>query len=86
MVSLWSLVVLVVSYVFVSNAAPLVQEKEKRRVQANQLDVFKLMGQYASAAYCESNYKSPGDQVQCVSGSCPLVETADSATVIEYSR
>ncbi|KAF1945087.1 alpha/beta-hydrolase [Clathrospora elynae] len=66
-----------------SNAAPLIQE---RGVGANLLGTFKLMEQYASAAYCSNNYDSPGDQIQCASGNCPLVQNADSTTVIEYSR
>jgi hypothetical protein len=68
----------------VSNAAPLVQEK--RGIEADQLNAFKLMEQYAAAAYCSSNYDSPGDQIQCASKNCPQVEAADAATVIEYSR
>jgi hypothetical protein len=67
-----------------SNAAPLVSEK--RGIQADQLSTFKLMQQYAAAAYCESNYNSPGDHLQCAAGNCPQVEAADSATVLEYSR
>jgi hypothetical protein len=74
----------VVLYTSVSYAAPLVSEK--RGVQGDQLNTFKLMGQYAAAAYCASNYDSAGDQVQCASGNCPLVEAADSATTIEYDR
>lgn len=84
MISFLPFVILALSCFYFGNAAPLVQGKGA--VQADQLNAIKLMGQYASAAYCESNYKSPGDQVQCISGSCPLVETADSATVVEYSR
>jgi hypothetical protein len=66
------------------NAAPFVPEK--RGIQADELNTFKLMQQYAAAAYCASNYNSPGDQIQCAAGNCPQVEAADSATVIEYSR
>jgi hypothetical protein len=75
---------LTVLYWAFTNAAPLVQEK--RGIQANQLTTFKLMQQYAAAAYCASNYDSPGDQLQCAAGNCPQVEAADSASVIEYSR
>jgi hypothetical protein len=84
MVSFSSLLLAIIAYAVTGSAAPFVLEK--RGIQADQLNTFKLMGQYASAAYCESNFNSPGDQIQCVSGSCPLVETADSSTVIEYSR
>jgi ABC-type transport system involved in multi-copper enzyme maturation permease subunit len=84
MVSFSSLFTAVVLYTSISYAAPLVSEK--RGIQDDQLNTFKLMGQYSAAAYCASNYSSPGDQVQCASGNCPLVETADSATTIEYDR
>jgi hypothetical protein len=67
-----------------SNAAPLTSEK--RGIQADQLNTFKLMSQYAAASYCASNYGSPGDQIKCAAGNCPQVEAADSATTIEYSR
>jgi hypothetical protein len=68
----------------ISNAVPLAPEK--RGIQSDQLSTFKLMSQYAAASYCESNYGSPGDQIQCAAGNCPQVEAADSATTIEYSR
>ncbi|KAJ4325471.1 hypothetical protein N0V94_000614 [Neodidymelliopsis sp. IMI 364377] len=44
------------------------------------------MSQYASAAYCSNNFNSPGDQIQCGSRNCALVEQADSATVLEFSK
>jgi len=66
-----------------SNAAPLIQE---RGIAPNLLGNFKLMEQYASAAYCSNNYDSTGDQIECSTGNCPLVQDADSTTVIEYSR
>ncbi|KAH8710197.1 Alpha/Beta hydrolase protein [Phaeosphaeriaceae sp. PMI808] len=84
MLYLPSLLVSVLFYAFITNAAPLISEK--RGIQADQLSTFKLMQQYAVAAYCAANYNSPGDQISCPSGGCPLVEKADSATTIEYSR
>ena len=44
------------------------------------------MGQYASAAYCRSNYNSPGDQIKCNDDSCPLVQAANATSIIEYNR
>tara|TARA_R110002003_G_scaffold288_15_gene18472 strand:- start:28836 stop:29087 length:252 start_codon:yes stop_codon:yes gene_type:complete len=67
-----------------SDAAPLIAEK--RGIQTNQLTSFKLMREYASAAYCASIFGSPGDQITCAAGNCPQVEAADSATVVEYDR
>ncbi|KAF1842365.1 alpha/beta-hydrolase [Cucurbitaria berberidis CBS 394.84] len=78
-----SLIFAVLLGALTGNAAPLIQ---KRGIGADLLARFKLMEQYASAAYCANNYNSPGDQVECASGNCPLVQDADSATVAEYSR
>jgi hypothetical protein len=50
------------------------------------LNSFKMMSQYASAAYCSNNFDSPGDQVECGSGNCPIVQEADTNTLIEYTR
>jgi hypothetical protein len=55
-------------------------------VDAGLLSTFNLMEQYASAAYCKSNYDSPGDGIKCRSGTCPLVEAANASSVIEYAR
>jgi hypothetical protein len=84
MAPILSLFTAVLLYTAGINAAPLVLEK--RGIQAEQLSTFKLMQQYAAAAYCASNYNSPGDQITCAAENCPQVEAADSATVIEYSR
>lgn len=84
MMSLLSLFTTVLLLALFSNAAPLVAEK--RGILPDQLNTFKLMSQYAAAAYCASNYDSPGDQIQCAAGNCPEVEAADSSTAIEYSR
>ncbi|KAI8937728.1 hypothetical protein NX059_005428 [Plenodomus lindquistii] len=78
-----SLFLAVVLVSIVGNAAPLIQE---RGVGADLLGKFKLMGQYASAAYCASNYGSSDDQITCASGNCPLVQDADSSSLAEYSR
>ncbi|CAN9181149.1 unnamed protein product [Alternaria alternata] len=78
-----SLIITALLGAIASNAAPLVQE---RGIAAGLLGSFKLMEQYASAAYCSNNYDSTGDQIECSTGNCPLVQDADSTTVIEYSR
>lgn len=69
---------------FGSEAAPLVPEK--RGIPNDQLSSFKLMRQYAAAAYCASNYDSTVGQITCAAGNCPQVESADSATVLEFNR
>ncbi|KAF3040295.1 hypothetical protein E8E12_006502 [Didymella heteroderae] len=79
-----SLFLTVLLNALLSDAAPFVAEK--RAIDASLLQTFRLMSQYASAAYCSSNFNSPGTQIQCGSGNCPLVESADSATVLEYSK
>ncbi|CBX94471.1 similar to lipase [Plenodomus lingam JN3] len=83
MVALTSVFHTIVFAAVCSNAAPLV---EKRDVQADVFDRAKLMAQYAAAAYCPSNFGSPGDQLNCPSGGCRAVEDADASSVIEYSR
>lgn len=84
MAPILSLFIVVLFCAYCTSAAPFILEK--RGIQADQLNTFKLMQQYAAAAYCASNYDSPGDQITCAAGNCPQVEAADSATVIEYSR
>ncbi|KAL1796905.1 hypothetical protein ACET3X_005445 [Alternaria dauci] len=83
MLSLSPLIITALLGAIASNAAPLVQERE---IAPDFLASLKLMGQYASAAYCSNNYDSTGDQIECSTGNCPLVQDADSTTVIEYSR
>ncbi|KAF2271182.1 alpha/beta-hydrolase [Lojkania enalia] len=50
------------------------------------LSAFNLMEQYASAAYCGNNFNSPGDKITCSSGSCPLVESATTNSLAEFSK
>ncbi|KAF1974427.1 alpha/beta-hydrolase [Bimuria novae-zelandiae CBS 107.79] len=47
---------------------------------------FELMEQYASAAYCWTNFNSPGNQIKCNDGTCPLVQAANATSVVEYNR
>jgi hypothetical protein len=47
---------------------------------------LKLMAQYASAAYCPNNYNTANTSIKCGSGNCPLVESANASTTLEYSR
>ncbi|KAF1934258.1 alpha/beta-hydrolase [Didymella exigua CBS 183.55] len=79
-----SLFLVILLNALLSDAVPLVPEK--RAIDTMLLQTFRLMSQYASAAYCTNNFNSPGTQIQCGSGNCPLVEAADSATVLEYSK
>jgi len=45
-----------------------------------------LMSQYAAAAYCPGNLDSPGTQVTCPVGNCPLVEAANATTMLEFTN
>ena len=47
---------------------------------------LKLMAQYASAAYCPDVYTAANTPIKCGSGNCPLVESANASTTLEYSR
>lgn len=49
-------------------------------------EIFNLMEQYASAAYCSNNFNSPGDKIMCHSGNCPLVQAANATSLIEFSE
>ncbi|KAF2840229.1 alpha/beta-hydrolase [Patellaria atrata CBS 101060] len=44
------------------------------------------MEQYAAAGYCPGNNNSPGTKLTCTSGVCPLVEAANTNTVIEFQN
>lgn len=44
------------------------------------------MAQYASAAYCPDVYTAANTPIKCGSGNCPLVESANAFTTLEYSR
>ncbi|KAL1630957.1 hypothetical protein SLS56_004631 [Neofusicoccum ribis] len=63
-------------------AAPV--ELDKRAVSADLLAKFNLFEQYAAAAYCGTNNDSPGTEVSCSSGNCPLVDTASTNTTLEF--
>ena len=45
-----------------------------------------LRGQYSAAGYCVANNNSPGDEVACTAGNCPLVEAATTRTSIEFQK
>ena len=47
---------------------------------------LKLMAQYASAAYCPDVYNAANTPIKCGSGNCPLVQSANASTTLEYSR
>ncbi|KAL8958030.1 MAG: hypothetical protein Q9193_004838 [Seirophora villosa] len=48
------------------------------------LDTFKLMSQFAAAAYCPGNNDSPNTVLACPTGNCPLVESAKAVTLSEF--
>ncbi|KAI4189984.1 MAG: hypothetical protein L6R41_001092 [Letrouitia leprolyta] len=48
------------------------------------LDTFKLVSQYAAAAYCPDNNDSPDTILTCPTKNCPLVEAAGVATLSEF--
>ncbi|KAF3039095.1 hypothetical protein E8E11_001806 [Didymella keratinophila] len=79
-----SLVLTILLNALLSDAAPFIAEK--RAIDTTLLQTFRLMSQYASAAYCSANFNSPGTPITCAGGNCPLVEAADDETVLEYSK
>ena len=50
------------------------------------LENFKLYAGYAAAAYCPGNNDSPGTQVTCPCGNCPLVEASNATTISEFEN
>jgi hypothetical protein len=50
------------------------------------LNTFVLYEQYAAAAYCPENNDSPNTKIFCTSDSCPLVQAADTNTVVEFQK
>ncbi|KAF2796088.1 alpha/beta-hydrolase [Melanomma pulvis-pyrius CBS 109.77] len=64
-----------------SAAAPV---KGKKAVDSNLLASFNLIEQYAAAAYCSNNHDSPGDEISCNSGNCPLAQAAKTTSVLEF--
>ncbi|KAL8754080.1 MAG: hypothetical protein Q9184_005230 [Pyrenodesmia sp. 2 TL-2023] len=48
------------------------------------LNTFKLVSQYAAAAYCPINNDSNDTLLLCKSGNCPLVEAAGAVTLSEF--
>ncbi|KAL1648480.1 hypothetical protein SLS58_002235 [Diplodia intermedia] len=72
-----------------ANAAPAPAEQsriERRDISQDLFDTFKLMSQYAAAAYCPDNNDTPNTKVTCNTGNCPLVEAADATTVSEFEK
>ena len=59
---------------------------EKTGISEQLLQDFTLMSQYAAAAYCPENNNSPGTQVKCPQGNCPLVEAANATTMLEFEN
>lgn len=58
----------------------------KRAITTDLLNRFKLTAQYSHAAYCTENNVSPGTHIKCSGGTCPLVESADVVSQIEFSN
>lgn len=75
-----SVILAALSGLAVAAPAPL----DKRAISASLLARFNLAEQYAAAAYCGTNNDSPGTEVSCSSGNCPLVDTASTNTTVEF--
>ncbi|KAF9735429.1 hypothetical protein PMIN06_002587 [Paraphaeosphaeria minitans] len=86
MLSLLSLVPIGLLCVGLGGAVPTVKStRGVVSVDNMVLATFNLMEQYASAAYCKSNYNSPGDQIRCNDGTCALVQASNATSAIEYN-
>ncbi|KAI9844580.1 MAG: hypothetical protein M1838_002145 [Thelocarpon superellum] len=52
-------------------------------------DVFqnlKLFSQYAAATYCTNNNDSPNSKITCGANACPMVEAANTTSIIEFQH
>lgn len=59
---------------------------QRRAISSELLAALNLFEQYAAAAYCPSNNDSPNTKVTCSSGNCPLVESSNTNTVVEFQN
>ncbi|KAF2138475.1 uncharacterized protein K452DRAFT_87132 [Aplosporella prunicola CBS 121167] len=59
---------------------------ERRAVSDDLLATFEHVQQFAAASYCPVNNNSTGTKLACTSGVCPLVESADTETVLEFEN
>ncbi|RDL39227.1 uncharacterized protein BP5553_03567 [Venustampulla echinocandica] len=66
-----------------ANALPHIAERD---IPADQLTQFKLLAQYAGAAYCYTNVHSTGKKVSCSvdGGSCPAVESSQTSITASF--
>ncbi|KAF2666673.1 alpha/beta-hydrolase [Microthyrium microscopicum] len=56
-------------------------------VSTDLLGRFNLYEQYAAASYCSvNNGNSTGSKIRCTAGNCPLVEQADTQSVMEFQH
>ncbi|KAF2637561.1 hypothetical protein P280DRAFT_433414 [Massarina eburnea CBS 473.64] len=68
-------------------AAPAVVKERETGTAIDQdlYDRFVLYSQFAAATFCDHNTNSTGDKLTCETGNCPLVESSDTKTVLEFS-
>lgn len=48
-------------------------------------DNLVLFSEFAAATFCDHNVNSTGDKLTCNTSNCPLVESSDTKTVLEFS-
>ncbi|KAF2398209.1 alpha/beta-hydrolase [Trichodelitschia bisporula] len=55
---------------------------EKRAISATLFAQGQLYNQYSAASYCPSNDGTVGHDLSCVTGNCPLVQTANTSVYL----
>jgi hypothetical protein len=55
-------------------------------IDADTFARFNRFEQFAAAAYCRENNNSTKTRIKCQAGNCPLVEQADTWTVVEFEK
>ncbi|KAI9747235.1 MAG: hypothetical protein M1815_004486 [Lichina confinis] len=66
----------------VATANPL--RLQSRAIDGGLFGLFKLTSQYAAAAYCDKNNDRAPGKLVCQPGNCPLVQSADTMTTVEF--
>jgi len=73
--------------VFVFLSSVLASPIQRRAISTQLFNTFSLYEQYAAAAYCPAdNDAPPNSKIVCTADVCPLVQAANTSSVIEFSN
>lgn len=75
---------LVVASVLIAATTAKPLRLQSRAIDGSLFGLFKLTSQYAAAAYCDKNNDEAPGKLVCRPGNCPLVQSADTLTTVEF--